>query len=1083
MKKFTSVVLSLLFAATTWAQVTSLSDVDQTKCYTVCTVDRGGWCVSEDLTRFKTTNDVLGTTNITPTDVKQQFAFVTNDNANYYLYSVAAAKFVKSDGTLTSDLDQLEAIEFKPTGNSSYPVFVKFVGNNNGNINIGGSNQMVIDSWSAIDGGNSYMLTEVGEYDYEAAHAIFSTPTITLTVNYGAGQSFVVDLGSIARGEIYTMPAFDPTVITVTGWNNGDAVTEDINLVGTLAEGVKPFKLNNLRFPKEWATTNTAGLMRSAETYEAGEFLIEVPIADSENFKIYSIKQAKWVGAAVSGARQVTFAETAGVFQLLKHSCGAEAIGNAGAASDQQVFFNTRDGGIGTWSADNDAGSHWFMVYDNSNYQANREAAAITIDSSSGSVTGSAFGSALTEAEAKYAAVENIDDNVMEGFGEQKAALKAAIDAAKAARFGAEGVDVAAIIAELTAKSAAINPNVEHYAKGLVIIANADAFVAMGIPSEEGITAWNEAKTVANAVEPTEFTNEAYEAVLAAYNALVATSANTPGEAHVKMASWKVAEDYMCVRHNPSSYSIYRNGSDVNGNKTTWTLKAAEGGFYLFNEYSAKYLRIATGDNQPATPVETTEEASIFVFDIFEAQSARYGIKHVGGAPSVFNTREYLHSNATNTILRWTSGDASSWYLSASDAETAQNEANIGADEDVENALQYFSVELGDAVGQYAAPEEYVSALATAKAITEESSNSDKHAAASSLRAAYAKGGFELNMPAAGKFYRFQNVQSAKYLSSVVSGSRLQMHDESNAAETVFYYDGTYLVAWKDGKVIGKFGGNDQDNSWKTVLKDDEKAGTIIFSAVSAAGKYSIQGSEGRYIYGAADTNGNNVDCGTSAGGNGYYWTIIEVEWLPIVGSEMEIVAVYSPVALNVRDNVVAYSATISGNTVPTTKIDGGIPANTPTLVKFAEEVERDENNGLVYLEINYDAATPMSDVTTPLAGSIYATAAEEGKSYFTTQQHEVTSDDSVETVVDFLSYSSDDGVVPGFVAYVSVATEEVPEDGYFEITGESTTGIVEINAGAVNNDETMIYDLQGRKLSAPVKGINIINGKKVLVK
>ncbi len=43
------------------------------------------------------------------------------------------------------------------------------------------------------------------------------------------------------------------------------------------------------------------------------------------------------------------------------------------------------------------------------------------------------------------------------------------------------------------------------------------------------------------------------------------------------------------------------------------------------------------------------------------------------------------------------------------------------------------------------------------------------------------------------------------------------------------------------------------------------------------------------------------------------------------------------------------------------------------------------------------------------------------------------------------------------------------------------TTKIAEINAES--NASAAVYDLQGRKLAAPAKGINIINGKKVLVK
>ncbi|MCX4331306.1 MAG: hypothetical protein OSJ24_03805 [Muribaculaceae bacterium] len=46
---------------------------------------------------------------------------------------------------------------------------------------------------------------------------------------------------------------------------------------------------------------------------------------------------------------------------------------------------------------------------------------------------------------------------------------------------------------------------------------------------------------------------------------------------------------------------------------------------------------------------------------------------------------------------------------------------------------------------------------------------------------------------------------------------------------------------------------------------------------------------------------------------------------------------------------------------------------------------------------------------------------------------------------------------------------------------GNISTGINEFDAA--RNDATVIFDLQGRRLSAPVKGINIINGRKVLVK
>ncbi|MDE7125094.1 MAG: hypothetical protein K2O12_01245, partial [Muribaculaceae bacterium] len=47
----------------------------------------------------------------------------------------------------------------------------------------------------------------------------------------------------------------------------------------------------------------------------------------------------------------------------------------------------------------------------------------------------------------------------------------------------------------------------------------------------------------------------------------------------------------------------------------------------------------------------------------------------------------------------------------------------------------------------------------------------------------------------------------------------------------------------------------------------------------------------------------------------------------------------------------------------------------------------------------------------------------------------------------------------------------------------DETVGISDILIDNTDNQETVIYDLYGRRLNAPVRGINIINGVKVLVK
>jgi hypothetical protein len=48
-----------------------------------------------------------------------------------------------------------------------------------------------------------------------------------------------------------------------------------------------------------------------------------------------------------------------------------------------------------------------------------------------------------------------------------------------------------------------------------------------------------------------------------------------------------------------------------------------------------------------------------------------------------------------------------------------------------------------------------------------------------------------------------------------------------------------------------------------------------------------------------------------------------------------------------------------------------------------------------------------------------------------------------------------------------------------FKMEKNNATGIVETESG---KEKTEVYDLTGRCLSVPAKGINIVNGKKVIV-
>lgn len=160
MKKSFTLLFSLLlaFVSTAVAQtVTDISQLSNDKKYTVWTSVRGGWAVgaNDDGTlKFKSSNDAgLGTTLDNPMNKQLQFQFINKDNS-YYLYSVYAEKYVKKDCTL--DKETGDAIELLSQGDGTF--VVKF--DDSHYINLGGSNQMIVDDWSTADAGNKVTIAE-----------------------------------------------------------------------------------------------------------------------------------------------------------------------------------------------------------------------------------------------------------------------------------------------------------------------------------------------------------------------------------------------------------------------------------------------------------------------------------------------------------------------------------------------------------------------------------------------------------------------------------------------------------------------------------------------------------------------------------------------------------------------------------------------------------------------------------------------------------------------------------------------------------------------------------------------------------
>ena len=174
--------------------VSALADFNPNKYYTVSTPSRGGWSVNDAGDNFRSTNDNGYGLTVDKTKTQNQFAVLSADGENYYLFSVHANKFVKADRTLVAG--PADAIKFTDASSKGAGrVLVSFKDLNDTHINLGGENQMVINGWgdgnNEIDAGNAVKFVEAGDFNPTAALAMLSTQVeATYTLIDQTGQTY-----------------------------------------------------------------------------------------------------------------------------------------------------------------------------------------------------------------------------------------------------------------------------------------------------------------------------------------------------------------------------------------------------------------------------------------------------------------------------------------------------------------------------------------------------------------------------------------------------------------------------------------------------------------------------------------------------------------------------------------------------------------------------------------------------------------------------------------------------------------------------------------------------------------------------
>ena len=331
-----------------------------------------------------------------------------------------------------------------------------------------------------------------------------------------------------------------------------------------------------------------------------------------------------------------------------------------------------------------------------------------------------------------------------------------------------------------------------------------------------------------------------------------------------------------------------------------------------------------------------------------------------------------------------------------------------------------------------------------------------------------------------GKYYRiaYNFNGTVKYIqgeASNVSGKANGMlMTADKGAASIFYYGNDRLLSYTAGKYVKEDGGT---RGLQAIGTD---GGAIEFIPGSGDGIFAIKSPS--YMH--ANTSGEVcfIDHCGGPGCAAHNLFIEEVETLPVSISAAGMATFFAPVAVEIAENVKAYTVTINGEWATLNEITNGvIPANTGVVLEgtagtydFAITTANafEGENAL----LGTAAAAYIAEDAYVLG---YINVAEEGEA----EKMEVGFYTATKNQKDNTVWKNN-----SHKAYLPKAAGMNAVSYSFRF-GEGTTGVEEVKAeptvdASQNGEVKTIYDLTGRRVEAiTAPGIYIVGGKKVLVK
>lgn len=462
-----------------------------------------------------------------------------------------------------------------------------------------------------------------------------------------------------------------------------------------------------------------------------------------------------------------------------------------------------------------------------------------------------------------------------------------------------------------------------------------------------------------------------------------------------------------------------------------------------------KLINKASGEEkalQGTNPATMGTDGKAWILKKQTATGHNYG---VGKSFGLYDTQLTYLNTQDGTLKYWTNFDQGSTFWVEEPAEVYQ--ALIAS-------LKAVANNVGEGLGKY-----HLTGTTTVEEMNKQISELEGNFTYENVLKAknlLAELPVALNMPTEGMFLRFKG-SFDKYLADGNSSTGPYNYTTNEDATTIFYFDDSHLVNLSSGKSVGMTNGNSATEGWPWYY-GTEQASTVTFSEGGTKGSYHVHiGHDNSFAYLRVNSDENCVRRGES----GTDWSLEEIKTLPISIAEVGYATLWSPVALSIPENVTAYTGTISEDeeTLNLTELQGVIPAETAVILKGEEST------------YNFPLATgSTSDTSNDLQGGLGSTTTTLGH-ILTLQPHPDTS------VFGFYTYNNAEGL-PAFKAYLDWNGKGEAQSIKGIAFGTDTTDGIATVEGTVA-ESSAIYNLAGQRVEKAVKGVYIVNGKKVLVK